>query len=264
MRIIEQFIKGKASDEALCEDILLVTDDFIAIIDGVTAKGCRLFNGKSGGRATAEAVCEAIKLFPKDISVLDAVCRITEKVSSLYESNEEKGCAAAGAIIFSIARKEIWNVGDCQCIINNTKHLHEKEIDRILSEQRAQVIEDAIKSGATIEELSKNDIGRQAILPQLKEIHQLANKECPLGYDVFNGTPVPENLIKTYTVKENDIVVLASDGYPNLQKTLEESETLLEKEILENPLCYLGYKSTKGLSKGNLSFDDRAYIKFVV
>lgn len=261
MRIIEQFIKGKASDEALCEDILLVTDDFIAIIDGVTAKGCRLFNGKSGGRATAEAVCEAIKLFPKDISVLDAVCRITEKVSSLYESNEEKGCAAAGAIIFSIARKEIWNVGDCQCIINNTKHLHEKEVDRIYSQKRAEILENAIKNGATQEELLINDIGREAILPQLKTQHQYANKECNLGYAVFNGTPIPESMITTYKLSEGDTLVLASDGYPVLCDTLGESEELLQRELTENPLCYKGYKSTKGLQPQNSSFDDRTYIK---
>ena len=262
MRIIEQFIKGKASDEALCEDILLVTDDFIAIIDGVTAKGCRLFNGKPGGKAAAEAVCEAIKLFPKDISVLDAVCRITEKVSSLYESNEEKGCAAAGAIIFSIARKEIWNVGDCQCIINNTKHLHEKEVDRIYSQKRAEILENAIKNGATQEELLINDIGREAILSQLKTQHQYANKECNLGYAVFNGTPIPESMITTYKLSEGDTIVLASDGYPVLCDSLEESEELLQRELTENPLCYRGYKSTKGLQPKNFSFDDRTYIRF--
>ncbi len=264
MKILEQFIKGKNPDTSLCEDMLFVSENFIAVIDGATAKTAKLFNGKSGGKAAAETICDTLKTLDSHSTVYEAVNIITEKISALYELHEEKGAAAASAIIYSCYRKEIWCIGDCQCIIDGEKHLHEKEIDRILSEQRAQVIEDAIKSGATIEELSKNDIGRQAILPQLKEIHQLANKECPLGYDVFNGTPVPESLIKTYTVKENDIVVLASDGYPNLCETLEKSEAFLAKEIAENPLCYLRYKSTKGLSKGNLSFDDRAYIKFIV
>ena len=192
------------------------------------------------------------------------MCRITEKVSSLYQRNEEKGCAAAGAIIFSIARKEIWNVGDCQCIINNTKHLHEKEVDRIYSQKRAEILENAIKNGATQEELLINDIGREAILSQLKTQHQYANKECNLGYAVFNGTPIPESMITTYKLSEGDTIVLASDGYPVLCDSLEESEELLQRELTENPLCYRGYKSTKGLQPKNFSFDDRTYIRFRV
>ncbi len=264
MKILQQYIKGKNPDFSLCEDMLFVSENFVAVIDGATSKSAKLFNGKTGGKAAAQAVCETLRTLDPAVSVYEATKTITERIATLYEPHEEKGVAAASAIIYNCYRKEIWCIGDCQCIINGEKHLHEKEIDRILSEQRAQVIEDAIKNGKTIEELSENDIGRQAILSQLKEIHKLANEDCPLGYDVFNGTPIPENLIKIYTVKENDVVVLASDGYPYLQETLEESESLLEKEILENPLCYLGYKSTKGLSKGNLSFDDRAYIKFII
>ncbi len=264
MKILEQFIKGKNPDTSLCEDMLFVSENFIAVIDGATAKTAKLFNGKSGGKAAAEAVCQVLQTLNPRTTVYEATKTITEKISALYEPCEEKGAAAASAIIYSCYRKEIWCIGDCQCIINGEKHLHEKEIDRILSEQRAQIIEEAIKNGISIEELSKNDVGRQAILPHLKEIHKLANKECELGYDVFNGTSVPEDLIKIYTIKENDVVVLASDGYPYLQETLEESEALLAKEILGNPLCYLGYKSTKGISKGNLSFDDRSYVKFII
>lgn len=264
MKILEQFIKGKSKNEALCEDMLLVTDDFIAVIDGVTAKSGRLFNGASGGKAAAQAVYDAIKSFSRDITASEAVRTITEKVSALYDENEEKGVAAAGAIILSISRNEIWNIGDCQCIINGEKHLHEKEIDRVLSEKRAKILESAIKNGVSEEALLKNDVGREAILPELKEQHKYANTEGTFGYAVFNGTPVPESLIITYKLADGDTVVLASDGYPVLCETLEESEALLKKELSENPLCYKNYKSTKGLNSENLSFDDRTYIKLEI
>lgn len=264
MKIIEKLIKGKSENKALCEDMLLVTDDFIAVIDGVTAKGRRLFNGESGGKAAAKAVYDAIKNFSPDITVSEAVQNITEKVSALYDKNEEKGGAAAGVIILSIARKEIWNIGDCQCIINGEKYLHEKEIDRVLSEKRAEILENAIKNGATEEGLLKNDVGREAIFPQLKEQHKYANTDGTFGYAVFNGTPVPESLIITYKLTKGDTVVLASDGYPVLCETLAESEALLQKELSENPLCYKTYKSTKGLNPKNSSFDDRTYIKIKI
>ena len=51
MKIFEQFIKGKKENQALCEDMLFVSADFVAVVDGVTAKNDALFDGKTGGRA---------------------------------------------------------------------------------------------------------------------------------------------------------------------------------------------------------------------
>ena len=264
MRIIEQFIKGKNKNQALCEDRLLVTDNFIAVIDGVTSKSGNTINGKTGGCVGADALCNTIKKLPKDINVYDAVNSVTDAISDLYSPYEEKGWIAACGIIYSISRKEIWNIGDCQCIINDRLFTHEKEIDRVLSQKRAEVIEEAIKSGMREEELYTNDFGREAILSQLKEQHKFANSNDEYSYPVFNGTPIPQKMINIYKVHTGDTIILASDGYPYLCNTLEESELLLQKELKENPLCYKGYKSTKGLQKGNTSFDDRAYIKFTV
>lgn len=264
MKIIEKFIKGKAADQTLCEDRLLVTEGFVAVVDGVTSKSSQTFNGRSGGIAAAEAVCDEICNFPCDITVENATRRLTRAVASLYENGEEKGCAAAGVIILSLSRNEIWSIGDCQCIINGEKHLHEKEIDILLSQKRAEVLKKAIESGVTEDELLRNDIGREAILPTLKVQHRYANTVGELGFAVINGTPVPQELIVTYKVKKRDTIILASDGYPFLCDTLYESERLLEKELSENPLCYKNYKSTKGIKEGNLSFDDRTYIKIEI
>ena len=57
-------------------------------------------------------------------------------------------------------------------------------------------------------------------------------------------------------------IVLASDGYPVLKGTLAESERELSEILKNDPLCYKVYCSTKGLKKGNVSFDDRSYIRF--
>ena len=55
---------------------------------------------------------------------------------------------------------------------------------------------------------------------------------------------------------------MASDGYPVLKETLEETEEALKIVLETDPLCFRQYKSAKGLQKGNNSFDDRTYIKF--
>ena len=149
MRILEQFIKGKKQDQTLCEDMLFVNDNFIAVADGVTAKTDTEFQGKTGGRAAAEKVCEAVSEFPEDINVFDAVKVMTEKVASLYTADKPLGTALVGVIIFSKFRNEIWSVGDCQCFINDDFFSHEKEIDRIVSDMRALVLEMGRRNGMT-------------------------------------------------------------------------------------------------------------------
>ena len=57
-------------------------------------------------------------------------------------------------------------------------------------------------------------------------------------------------------------VILASDGYPFLGDSLQESEEALKKQLEDDPLCINSFKATKGLMRGNKSFDDRCYVKF--
>ncbi len=264
MQIIESFIEGKNKNELLCEDALVVTENFIAVVDGVTGKTDRKFNGLSGGKAAALKVCECIAVFSADIDCYTAVEKITESVKFLYDENEPVGAAAAGAIIFSKARNEIWNVGDCRCIINGELFSHEKEIDILLSEVRALVLESEKRKGKTSEELKENDSGREFILPLLKCQHIFANADGEFSYGVFNGDKIPKDKILIYKVKYGDEIVLASDGYPYLENTFEESEKRLNEEIKNNPLCDGDFRSTKGLAEGNNSFDDRTYIRFKV
>ena len=262
LEIIETFVEGKKSEPVLCEDLIFISYDFIAVVDGVTSKSEKISEGLSGGRIVAQRICETVCQLPKDIDVFSAVSKITEDIEGLYKADEEKGSAAASAIIYSDYRKEIWSVGDCQCIINGEFFSHEKEIDSINSQMRALILELFRQKGFTDEELRENDKGREFIMPVLENQHIFANKTGRYSYGVFNGEKVPKEHIVVHKVKAGDEIILASDGYPFLKATLEESEKLLENELKENPLCDKGYISTKGLNKGNKSFDDRAYIRF--
>jgi glycerophosphoryl diester phosphodiesterase len=42
---------------------------------------------------------------------------------------------------------------------------------------------------------------------------------------------------------------------------LEASEQALQEILRDDPLLFRKYKATKGLQPGNVSFDDRAYVK---
>lgn len=263
MQITEKFIKGKNVDESLCEDALYIGESFVAVVDGVTSKSDMSFGGKKGGRAAAEKVCEAIAHFPADISVEEAVEVMTQSVASLYPDNNF-GAAAACVIIFSKAKNEIWCVGDCQCFINDDFFSHEKEIDAIVSDMRALVIEIGRRKGMSEEEIAANDIGRSFIMPVIKEQHLFANTQGRFSYGVINGSTVLKKDITVHKVSGGDEIVLASDGYPKLFKTLAQSEEYLREQIKSNPLCDGDYRSTKGISPNNLSFDDRTYVRFKV
>ena len=269
--IEESFLKGKQSPRTN-EDGIIVTPYFAAVIDGATAKSAFTYDGKKTGRLAMELALEAIREFPKDIDATEALRRITEKIYQFYvehnlldELKTEPGKRfTANGVIYSYARNEVWQVGDCQCIIGNLYSSNEKEIDAIMANARAAFNEVALLNGATMEGLEAHDLGRDFIYPFLQKQALLQN--CPIegqrfAFPVFDGFPIQMEQVNVFPVGNADEIILSSDGYPHLYSTLHESECYLADLLEKDPLCMRLYKSTKGVKKGNRSFDDRAYLK---
>ena len=271
LQVEECFLKGKKNPQTN-EDGMIVTPYFAAVIDGATAKSTFTYEGKKTGRLAMELALEAIRNFPKDIDAADAIRRITERIYDFYvqhnlldELKAEPGKRfTANGVIYSYARNEVWQVGDCQCIIDNLYSSNEKEIDAIMADVRAVVNEVALLGGATMKDLESHDPGREFIYPFLQKQALLQN--CPIqgqpfSFSVFDGFPVQMEQVKVFPVGDAKEVVLASDGYPHLYSTLYASECYLADILEKDPLCIRLYKSTKGIQEGNCSFDDRAYLK---
>lgn len=270
MEIIESYIEGKVGNQK-CDDGLFINDNFISVIDGVTSKGNLLWEGKKSGEFAKEIICKELENMNKEIDAFSAITQLNEAILKNYGDRysivkqhfEER--VAATIIIFSKFRNEIWIFGDCQCLVNGKYANNPKIIDKILSNVRSLYINLELLKGKTKDELSINDTGREFILPLIKETTKFANQHSSIyGYNVLDGfeiDPTKATIIKTNI---GDEIVLASDGYPYLKRTLKESEDIL-KEILEkDPLFIDLFKSTKGLMSGNKSFDDRTYIKFII
>jgi glycerophosphoryl diester phosphodiesterase len=82
---------------------------------------------------------------------------------------------------------------------------------------------------------------------------------------VIDGSSVPDEGIRIVSLPENvESIVLASDGYLILKGTLEESEQALAEVLNDDPLLFRKYKATKGMKSGQVSFDDRTYIKLLI
>lgn len=268
MQIIESFICGKENDPNTCEDGIVMGENFAAVIDGVTAKGKRLWNGKKSGYYAKECLIDALKNGVKEQNAEALFCRLDTVLKECAAVCEEElqieEYPRASIILYQDDKKEIWSYGDCQCSINGICYTHTKKIDELNADLRAYYLEEFLLKGGTLEEVRENDLGRAAIRKNLMMQFAFENQKVPFGYPVLNGMGIEPSMIKVYSLQAGDEVILASDGYPELGRSLVESEGMLKNLLKKDPMCFREYSSTKGVKAGNQSFDDRAFCKIIV
>jgi glycerophosphoryl diester phosphodiesterase len=265
MRIVESQIIGKQSQET-CEDGIVMTDDFVAVIDGSTSKAdVRYSPDVSNGRLCMQIVSHVISEQLTPDSTVTDFCRLTaEAVSSYYPQKPVKAdnnLMAASAVVLNVRKREVWFVGDCLCLIDGILYEYPKPEEEINAQKRSDYIHELLKEGrATVEGLRIKDVGRDCIKNELRSCCERQNRD----YAVINGMDIPENLIHVISVADAKEIVLASDGYPVLKRTLAESERELERIINNDPLCINLYKATKGVMQGYKSFDDRTFVRIEI
>ncbi|PLS26325.1 hypothetical protein [Bifidobacterium parmae] len=281
MRIIERFCRGKHADQSLNEDGLVVTEDYAAVVDGVTGKSVRHLWKPSGGVVAKDLLASAVAGLPRDASMreaqraLDGVLRSEYArfvaahggVSSRVFEVEPWERLQANVVVYSVFRREVWLFGDCQVMVDGVQTPTLKRVDELLGELRsfaaralALRAEDAEREDAPV----SADSARDMIMPFLRLQSEFANRRGEYGYFVFDGFTDPGYPVRVVPVEPGTEVVLASDGYPLLRPTLAGSEAELERLRREDPRLIGEYRSTKGFTAGLESFDDRTYLRFVV
>ena len=291
MKIIESSIIGKKSQEA-CEDGMVITDDFIAVIDGSTSKTPKHLNpDMKNGRYAMMLISEYIREELKADASVDDFCqgvtayiynKVYEKLGvaeRLKEHPEER--LTASAILYSRTRNEVWMVGDCQAIIDGKLYENGKPYEEKIARERVELIKQGLSPAEA----------RKQIEPLLiKAMLSGQNK----NYTVIDGFPIYREGVKVVSVSDScsasesvsascsesasasesvsafgtipvssSEIVLASDGYPFLKPTLAASEAALAEQIANDPQNIRSFIATKGIVEGNKSFDDRTYIRFV-
>ena len=281
MKIIESSIIGKKSPEA-CEDGMVVTDDFIAVIDGSTSKTPKHLNpDMKNGRYAMMLISEYIREELKADASVDDFCQgVTAYIyNKVYEKlgveerlkEHPKERLTASAILYSRTRNEVWMVGDCQAIIAGKLYENGKSYEQEIARKRVELIEQGLSPAEA----------RKQIEPLLIEAMLSGQNQT---YTVIDGFPIYREGVKVVALKTKPVsssietyfqeqtkpvsspneVVLASDGYPFLKPTLAASEAALLHLIAHDPQCIHDFIATKGLVAGNKSFDDRTYIRFRV
>ena len=277
MKVIESKIEGKKSPES-CEDGLVVTADFIAVIDGSTSKTPHhLSPDMKNGRYAMVLISEYIQHELKPESTVEDFCEgVTSYIyNKVYRQQgiEEQMQAhpeerlTASAILYSKAKHEVWMVGDCQAIIDGKLYENNKPFEDIVARRRVELI----RQGFTPQE------ARKTIEPLLIQAMLEGQNKT---YTVIDGFPIYQKGVKVVSLNapqknvETDVadslplptkeIVLASDGYPFLKPTLTESEEALAHLLAYDPQCTHEFIATKGIVVGNKSFDDRTYIRFQI
>lgn len=270
MIIIEQTVVPK-SPVKRSEDGIVVTDDFVAVIDGSTSKGSRRcyrtlsLRQHSNGEVAMRLISHFIRHMRKDISCHQFCTGVTLHVRSRYKpslldylASHPEDRLTASVVVYSRLRREIWMIGDCQCLVGDTFYDNPKPYEQELAERRAAII---AASPQPWNHYLDDDTARKAIIPRMLETMQEQNK----SYSVVDGFPIAEKYVLTIPLDfQPKEIVLASDGYPFLCPTLKESEAKLAWQREHDPLNIGQFKATKAFVKENNSFDDRSYIRFQV
>jgi hypothetical protein len=273
--VTEQFLMAKTGSAADCEDAVVINSNYAAVIDGATSKTDRRWKTKTGGRVVADILKKAISSLPAGCGAVEAVARLTGAITDFYKKNRsleitEKDPSrriTASVALYSCTEREVWLIGDCQVIIGGEVHCLQKIFDQITASARSALLEIALAEGASIEDLRLNDPGREFILPLLRRQAILQNnlQAGELWFPVLDGFEVPPEGIRIYQIPaQGGEIVLATDGYPCLQPNLAASESVLQSLIDKDPLMFRSYKTTKGVTPGNNSFDDRAYLRLKI
>lgn len=269
MEIIEQNLVAK-SPKKKSEDGIVVNADFIAVIDGSTSKSQyrhSLFN--SNGRYAMKLVSNYIRRMPKNTTCEAFLRGVTAYVRKHYKKSMLQRLAehpedrlTSSVVVFSRLCREIWMIGDCQCLIGGEYYDNPKPYEAELAAMRAQEVERLLNEGHTVDELCRNDIARHVIIPRMIETMRQQN----ITYSVVDGFPISRHHVRTITLDFQPYeIILASDGYPFLHPTLEESEAALQRQRQHDPLNYSpDFQATKAFHPDFNSFDDRTYIRFRV
>lgn len=224
MKIIESSIIGKKSQEA-CEDGMVVTDDFIAVIDGSTSKTPKHLNpDMKNGRYVMMLISEYIQEELKADASVDEFCqgvtayiynKVYEKLGveeRLKKHPEER--LTASAILYSRIRNEVWMVGDCQAIIAGKLYENGKPYEEKIARKRVELIEQGLSPAEA----------RKQIEPLLIEAMLSGQNQT---YTVIDGFPIYREGVKVVSVSDSSSVQgsVSSSDSSSVQDSVSSSDS---------------------------------------
>lgn len=258
VRVAEVFVAAKSS-ERLSEDIVVITEDFIAVLDGMSSP-LRATDDEASGRAFALRAAGAIAKLPRSVAAREAVNLISSELRPMVAAH--RGPSGAVGAMYSVERSEVWRVGDVHVAVGSVHHPAEKEIDTVFAGLRAALDVAAINRGIPEAVVRSEDPGALAAGILLEAQPAFANRIGPFGYGVFDGSRIPDDHIEIFPVRPCEAVVLATDGFLTAAPELSLAQADLAAVFLRDPLCLGELRGMgKALGAGADAPDDRSYVR---
>lgn len=271
MKVVEQFLAAKSGVNADCQDGIVVTDHYAAVIDGATDKTRARYDGMPGGQFAMRTCVQMIRELAHDADAKTATAQLTAALAERLPADVDAiHRPSAVFAIYSRTRRELWRVGDVSFWHEPLPiggDMPRKLVDHHASGVRSALLAAELAAGRTLADLQDDDIGRAAILTLLRRQSIFVNNPDAgeWAYGAVNGQTVPGSFIEVHDIPTtSNTLVIATDGYPSLRPTLAESEAHLRHLLAEDPLCIGPLRGTKGVAPGADSFDDRAYLRLAV
>lgn len=266
-RVIESLcVTGKASEDRK-EDRLVITPDFVAVIDGATSSGP--IGSRPGGIVAAEAVASTVETLPANATAREFVDAATAAIADAIGAwSDERGMRpSAVAAVWSAARREVWRVGDCHFRIDDRAFPGGKEIDHVSYAFRCAVVKARLRLGVTTVEAERNiPTLEQPFMPLVSTQHAFLNLDSddPLAYGGLCGTPVPDRFVEVMPVGDAREIVLASDGFLTPPATLADGLAELKNVRENDPLMIELTEGSRPFMPGRDYFDDTTYARIAL
>lgn len=269
MRVLEQFTLARA-DGILNEDSLVTTEDCVAVIDGAGDAEGRTWHDRSFGRHAADALGEVVRRLEPSITPADLVSSFSMALANQQDEMARDGYTApwpaANMVLYLNAKRQIVRVGDCTFRIDD--HAYNpppKAFEQVVIDTRRLIMHAGLGAGLDPSEVT-DDIRRVfKRLYRYQTLCQNTSTRHPYSFAVLDGSRVPDWGIEVFGVSsEAHEIVLASDGYPEIYSTLNETESALARILKTDPHLIGEFSQTKALRPGDRSFDDRTYVRFTV
>lgn len=257
IELIEKFSLGKYDLGVPSEDRIVFTEHIAAVIDGSSSEVRR---EDSVFQLLLDEACERV-------AGINEHSTINELASSLSCLFLEYGVMASGAglffAIYNSFAHQVWSIGDCQFRTESAIHTNPAPSERLISLARAEFLNASIQMGVLPTAPSLQEAERLFMNYLISAQRGLANDPAhSLGYGVINGTLIPDKFLREIDIEYSTAeIILGTDGYPELFTTLAATEDHLKRVQVIDPYCIRENIGPKGIAPGQVSFDDRAYIR---
>lgn len=268
----EYITVSKTGDERGNHDGLVINGNYLAVIDAYQARGWRAWDGKPAGIFAKNIIVSTLGNLVGDLDAAEVITRLEkelQKQSALcmetFRDDEIYAYPQARVLIYSAAKREIWRLGDSPFVIDGKLYEKKSETLEKARQKRVEVTEHFLANDRTdLKDLIDHDYGRSAAMELIvQEERRVDGVESLSGRADVDMDKLLSN-VEVFPVEVDQEVILASDGFPRILPTLDESEDWLAAERARDPLFIHDYQALKGATDEDMGYDDRSYIRFTV